>query len=58
MSWWVFRCWLKYLPDTSAVVRERRARAAAEAIPENERVIGGPADALPIEQLMVELGWN
>jgi hypothetical protein len=57
-SWFEFRCWLKYLGDKSAVVRERRARAAEEAIPEEQRVIGGRGDALPIDQLEAAIGWR
>ncbi|MFI9507574.1 hypothetical protein [Nocardia sp. NPDC052566] len=58
LSWWEFRIWLKYQTDTtSALVREMRHQAALEAIPDDERIVGTAADAIPIDELDRWLGW-
>lgn len=55
-SWFEFRCWLKYLPATSAVVRLRQERAALEAIPEEQRTVG--SDAVTFAEMDAFLGWD
>lgn len=55
-SWFEFRCWIKWLPEKSAVVRLRRQRAAEEAVPEEARTVG--RGAIPIDEMDAFLGWN
>lgn len=55
-SWLEFRYWLKWLLPTSAVARLRQERAAAEAIPEEQRTVG--KGAIPLDEMDAFLGWN
>lgn len=56
VSWFAFRCWLKYLPAKSAVVRLMRERKADEAIPADRRTVG--SGAIPIAEMDAWLGWE
>lgn len=56
VSWFAFRCWLKHLLPTSAVVRVRQQRAAEAAIPEDMRTVG--KDGLPFDDMYDWLGWT
>lgn len=49
MSWWQFKCWLKWAPEDSAIARLKRMQDAENAIPEDERIVG--RDAIPIDEM-------
>lgn len=64
ISWFEFECWLKHLADGAlvrkirAIEAEARAQVELQKLPEDQRPVGGRADAMPLDEMRDWLGWT